>query len=86
MLPSLHELAGEDKVVVTPKITGAEDFSFYALEIPSLFVFLGATPQDQDASKAASNHSPYFFADEDALHLGTAALTQLTLDYMAQAN
>ncbi|GAC35507.1 amidohydrolase [Paraglaciecola polaris] len=86
MLPSLHKLAGEDKVVVTPKITGAEDFSFYALEIPSLFVFLGATPQDQDASKAASNHSPYFFADEDALHLGTAALTQLTLDYMAQAN
>jgi amidohydrolase len=83
MLPSLNKVAGEDNVLVLPKITGAEDFSFYALEVPSVFVFLGGTPQGQDASKAPSNHSPYFFADEKALPLGTATLTQLALDYMA---
>ena len=85
MLPSLEKAAGKENVTVMSKITGAEDFSFYALEVPSLFVFLGGTPHDKDAKKAASNHSPYFFADESSFKTGTATLTQLTLDYMAQA-
>jgi amidohydrolase len=85
MLPSLQKVAGIDKVNILPKITGAEDFSFYALEVPGLFVFLGGTPADKDPKKAASNHSPYFFADESSFKTGTAALTQLTLDYMEQA-
>nr|WP_274620326.1 amidohydrolase [Colwellia maritima] len=85
MLPSLEKAAGKENVTVMPKITGAEDFSFYALEVPGLFVFLGGTPHDKDAKKAASNHSPYFFADESSFKTGTATLTQLTLDYMAQA-
>ena len=48
-------------------------------------MFLGGTPADKDPKKAASNHSPYFFADESSFKTGTAALTQLTLDYMEQA-
>jgi len=85
MLPSLEKVAGSENVHVLPKITGAEDFSFYALEVPGLFVFLGATPKGEDPKKAPSNHSPYFFADESSFKTGTAALTQLTVDYMAQA-
>jgi amidohydrolase len=84
MLPSLEKSAGKDKVKILPKITGAEDFSFYALKIPGLFVFLGGTPPEQDASKAPSNHSPYFFADESSFKVGTKTLTQLALDYLAQ--
>lgn len=86
MLPSLKRAAGEEKVVEMQKITGAEDFSFYALEVPGLFVFLGGTPLDKDPSKAPSNHSPYFFADESAMKVGTASMVQLTLDYMAQSS
>ncbi|WDE02256.1 M20 family metallopeptidase [Thalassomonas actiniarum] len=85
MLPSLEKAAGQDKVIMMPKITGAEDFSFYAQEVPGLFVFLGGTPLDQDPKQAPSNHSPYFFADESAFKTGTETLTRLTLDYMAQA-
>ena len=85
MLPSLHRAAGKKNVIEMPKITGAEDFSFYALEVPGLFVFLGGTPSDKDPKTAASNHSPYFFADESSFKVGTTTLTQLTLDYMAQA-
>lgn len=85
MLPSLQKAAGKQNVIVMPKITGAEDFSFYALEVPGMFVFLGGTPSGKDAKKAPSNHSPYFFADESSFKTGTATLTQLTLDYMAQA-
>ncbi|XQW85297.1 M20 family metallopeptidase [Thalassotalea piscium] len=84
MLPTLNNVAGEDKVKILPKITGAEDFSFYALEVPGLFIFLGGTPINKDPKMAASNHSPYFFADESSFKTGTRALTQLTLDYMSQ--
>lgn len=83
MLPSLEKAAGKNNVKVMSKITGAEDFSFYALEVPGLFVFLGGTPMDKDPKTAASNHSPYFFADESSFKTGTATLTQLALDYMA---
>jgi len=82
MLPSLAKAAGKNNLVEMPKITGAEDFSFYAMEVPGLFVFLGGTPKDKDFRTAPSNHSPYFFADESSFKVGTAALTQLTLDYM----
>ena len=85
MLPSLNAVAGEKNVHIMPKITGAEDFSFYALEVPGLFFFLGATPEGKDPRTAPSNHSPYFYADESSFKLGTKVLTQLTLDYMEQA-
>ena len=41
--------------------------------------FNGVAP---DPSKAAPNHSPYFFADERNLKYGTKALTQLAVDYL----
>lgn len=85
MLPSLEQAAGKKNVIIMPKITGAEDFSFYALEVPGLFVFLGATPSGKDPRTSPSNHSPYFFADESSFKTGTATLTRLTLDYMTQA-
>lgn len=81
MLPTMKRVAGADKVVVSPLITGAEDFSFYALEVPGLFVFLGVTPEGQDPAKAPSNHSPYFYADEDALKVGTEMYVNWVFDY-----
>jgi amidohydrolase len=85
MLPTLKAVAGDKNVHLMPKVTGAEDFSFYAMEVPGIFVFLGATPEGRDPRTAPSNHSPYFFADEASFKVGTKLLTQLALDYMAQA-
>ncbi|GAB2874063.1 amidohydrolase [Microbulbifer echini] len=82
-LPILRSVVGDKRVVEVPKITGAEDFSYYANEVPGFFYFLGVTPQGQDPSKAPSNHSPLFYVDESALRKGTEALTVLTLNYMA---
>ncbi|WP_233998656.1 amidohydrolase [Microbulbifer pacificus] len=82
-IPALQAAAGKDKVMVIPKITGAEDFSFFANEIPGFYYFLGVTPQGTDPATAASNHSPRFYVQEDALKVGTKAITQLTLDYFA---
>lgn len=71
LLPLTQVVAGEQNVRENELVTGAEDFSFYAQEVPGMFVFLGITPHDQDPATAPSNHSPYFYADEDALRIGT---------------
>ena len=83
MAPTLAKVAGQSNIITTDLITGAEDFSYYALETPGLFFFLGVTPQGKNAKTAASNHSPQFFADEQALQLGVNAMTQLVVDYFA---
>ena len=69
---------------VNPLVTGAEDFSYFALETPGLFVFLGITPEGQDPAKAPSNHSPFFYADEAALKTGTELYVNWVLDYPGQ--
>ncbi|MCD9031898.1 amidohydrolase [Luteimonas sp. Y-2-2-4F] len=82
MLPSLQAVAGAGNVVDPSLTMGAEDFSYYAREVPGLFFFVGATPQGQDPLRAPSNHSPQFDVDESALDLGLRAMLQLTLDYL----
>ena len=82
MTPTLAGVVGKENLITTPLITGAEDFSYYALETPGMFFFLGVTPTGQDAVTALSNHSPHFFADEKALQLGVNAMTQLVVDYL----
>lgn len=82
VLPSLQKVAGKDVVEMT-LTTGAEDFAYYAKEVPGFFFFVGATPKGQDPNTAPSNHSPQFFLDESALPLGTRALLQVSLDYLA---
>ena len=47
-----------------------------------MFIFLGVTPNDQDPTKVAMNHSPLFFADEAALPIGVKVMTNLALDYL----
>ncbi|EKE84463.1 amidohydrolase [Idiomarina xiamenensis] len=81
MLPTIEAVVGADNVREVPLTTGAEDFSYYALEVPGLFVFLGVTPAEQDASNAPSNHSPLFYVDESALADGTNLLINWVLDY-----
>jgi amidohydrolase len=85
MLPSLRRIAGEDKVVNMDLITGAEDFSFYQKQVPGLFFFVGSTPANQDAFKAPSNHSDYFFVDEASIPIATRALTQVAVDFLETA-
>jgi amidohydrolase len=82
MLPSLFAAIGEDNVLVTRPITGAEDFSFFAREVPGLFFFVGGMPKGQDPLDAAPHHTPDFFIDESGFSVGMKAMCQLTLDYL----
>ncbi|WP_085700370.1 amidohydrolase [Pseudomonas sp. B26(2017)] len=81
MIPAL-ELAAPGKVERLPaSLSPSEDFSYYARKVPGLFVFLGATPEGQDMSKAPNNHSPYFTADDATLATGVKAHVQFVLNY-----
>ncbi|MDE2834817.1 MAG: amidohydrolase [Bacteroidota bacterium] len=82
MVPSLERVA--TSVVEASRITGAEDFSYFANEVPGLFVFLGISPPGTDFETVPRNHSPYFFADEDALLTGVRTMASLAVDYMMQ--
>lgn len=82
MLPTLQRVAGESNVKLRAKITGSEDFSFFAQQAPGLFIFLGGTPKGTDMSKVAYNHSSHFFVEDSAMKLGVRALLNLTVDYL----
>ncbi|PAU88698.1 N-acyl-L-amino acid amidohydrolase [Pseudomonas sp. WN033] len=83
MLPTLRH-AADGKAIVSPMVTGSEDFSFYAREVPGLFFFLGVTPADR-LRGAAPNHSPEFMIDDAALVTGIKAMASLATDYLTQA-
>lgn len=79
MRPVISDVVGADNLIEPGLITGAEDFSYYALETPGLFYFLGVTPEGKDPATVASNHSPAFYVDEKALKVGVETMTQLAL-------
>jgi amidohydrolase len=82
MLPTLRRVVGADNLQQANPRTGAEDFSLYAEQVPGLFLFLGITPRGADLDTVPANHSPLFFADEEALMVGVRTLASLTADYM----
>ncbi|MCZ6888285.1 MAG: amidohydrolase [Gammaproteobacteria bacterium] len=83
MRPTLQRVFGATNVSDSGLIMGAEDFSAYQEEVPGLFFFIGVRPPDVPANKVISNHSPLFYADEDALGLGVRALALLAVDFLA---
>ena len=78
MLPALEKVTGAS-VIEVPKATPSEDFSFFAQEVPGLYVMIGAS---KEPDSAAPNHSPDFLLDEDSLLIGVRTLLNLTLGYM----
>jgi amidohydrolase len=82
MRPSLEAVAGAGNVVEPPLQTGAEDYSYFAQQVPSMYFYVGATAKGVDPATAPSNHSPKFVLDESALDLGMRAMLQVTLDYL----
>ena len=82
MLPSFHKAAGVANVMEIKAITGAEDFSFFAKEVPGLYFFLGGRSKELAIEKAFPHHTPDFFIDESGMILGVKTFTQLVFDYL----
>ncbi|GIV57868.1 MAG: N-acyl-L-amino acid amidohydrolase [Rhodothermaceae bacterium] len=79
MLPTLRRVA---EVVEAPRQMGAEDFSFFAREVPGLYFLMGIRTPGAPREDFPVNHSPRFRVDEAALPVGVRALAHLAADYL----
>ena len=77
---SIARVLGDGNVREVPLETGAEDFSFFAEEVPSFYWFLGGKPA---GAPPTSHHTPEFVVDESALSLGVKTMLAVTLDYLS---
>ncbi len=80
MAPILQRAAAGGNAMVVKPIMGAEDFSFFANEIPALFFGLGVAADGEVTG--APNHSPYFFVNDKALSHGVKAMSSLALEWL----
>ncbi len=81
MAPTLEASAGKDNLILMRPTTGAEDFSFFARQVPGLFISLGGMPKGMKASEAAPHHTPDFFVDDSGMLLGITTFCHLVFDY-----
>ncbi|MEN8547695.1 amidohydrolase [Acinetobacter soli] len=82
MLPTLNTVVGVQKLHrLDTNASASEDFSYYGQYMPSLFVFLGATPSTIELNKAAPNHNPNFIVDDATLKTGVETHVRFVLDY-----
>jgi amidohydrolase len=84
MIPSLQK-ATNNNAIPMDAVTGAEDFSFFAAKVPSMFFYLGGMPVGKDPKETAAHHTPDFYLDESGMKTGIKAFCFLVLDYMKAA-
>ena len=82
MLPTLEKSAGKDNVTLIPAITGSEDFSFFAQEVPGFYFFVGSTTIGTDMKTVGDHHTPQFLMDDSSFKTGVKAMCNLVFDYM----
>jgi amidohydrolase len=85
VLPTLVRTAGQENVIDSKAVTGAEDFSFFQQEIPGVYLWVGGKPLDVSEEDSPAHHTPEFFVDDSGMKLGVKLLTNMTLDYMKNA-
>lgn len=82
LMPTVVNTAGEDNVNLIRPITGAEDFSYYAAEVPSLFLFLGGMDPAMNPAEAPGHHTPDFLIDDRGMKLGVQLYVNVAMDYL----
>jgi amidohydrolase len=81
MAPSLARVVGPGRLRLGPRVTTADDFAFFAQQVPGLFFQVGITPQGPEPRGVPTNHSPRFRVDEAGLLPGLRAMLHLVADY-----
>lgn len=76
------ELLGEDKVVDLPLRMTAEDFSYFANEVPSCFYRLGVA--DESRGINSSLHTSTFDVDESSLFTGMSLMAWVAVRTLAE--
>ncbi|MFT5143035.1 MAG: amidohydrolase [Rhodothermales bacterium] len=80
---ALRAALGASNVVEGVPAMGAEDFSYFANEVPGFYFWLGGRTPGVSIDGVATNHSPFFTVDEAALDVGVRAMTTAALSFLA---
>jgi amidohydrolase len=75
--PVLERVAGPDHVRQAPPRTGAEDFSWFAREVPGFYINIGAVPPGR---VSGGHHTPTFYADDGTVPMAMRVMTALVLN------
>ena len=73
-------IGGEGVLEVQPSLA-AEDFAFFAQEVPGFYFRLGVL---DPGSGSGGLHTPDFRADDGALEVGIRAMSHLAREYLAR--
>jgi amidohydrolase len=75
------ELIGAERVVESPQMMGAEDFSYFLEQRPGCFFYVGS--RNEERGLIWGHHHPRFDIDEEALGVGIATMTAAVQRYLA---
>jgi amidohydrolase len=57
----------------------AEDFAYFAREVPAFFFALGTV---KPGTTSGNNHTPTFMADDGSIPIGIQVMVSIVLDYL----
>jgi amidohydrolase len=77
--PTLERALTADDVLLLPPTPGAEDFSYFANEVPGFYFRLGGL---KPGTTSGGHHTPTFNMDDGAVPVGMKAMASLLLDYL----
>ena len=75
--PVLRRVLGSEHVTVRPPITGSEDFSYFAQQVPGFYIFVGAVPPGK---VSGGHHTPTFYADDGTIPIAMRVMSALVLN------
>lgn len=83
MISVIEHSVGQSNVMEMDPLMIAEDFSYYANEIPGMFYMLGIIPPDH-TGPIEPIHSPRFDVDESAIQIAVRTMSYLAVEALFQ--
>jgi amidohydrolase len=77
--PTLERVMGAGNVVDLIPTTQAEDFAYFAREVPGFYFRLGTT---KPGTVSGDHHTPTFMADDSAIPIGIRVMSSVLVDYL----
>ncbi len=74
------EIQEVESIVITEPLPPSEDFAYYAKERPSMFFYVGASPEN---GEVYPHHNPKFDINEKSLIISAKAMGAIVIDYLA---
>jgi amidohydrolase len=81
-LPAIERSVGKENVQRGAPSMAADDFAYFAEEVPAFFFRLGTV---KPGTTSGNNHTPTFMADDGAIPVGIRVMVNVLLDYLRSA-